>query len=53
MSIVYYLSAYLGPELSWLERAPDKGEVDGSSPFGPTKYDKNPIRLGFNNLKPL
>ena len=26
----------MGPELSWLERTPDKREVDGSSPFRPT-----------------
>ena len=25
-----------GLQLSWLERTPDKGEVDGSSPFRPT-----------------
>ena len=26
----------MGLQLSWLERTPDKGEVDGSSPFRPT-----------------
>ena len=28
----------LGLKLSWLERTPDKREVDGSSPFRPTTY---------------
>ena len=27
-----------GLKLSWLERTPDKREVDGSSPFRPTIY---------------
>ena len=27
----------IGLELSWLERTPDKREVDGSSPFRPIK----------------
>ena len=26
----------MGLQLSWLERTPDKGEVDGSIPFRPT-----------------
>ena len=29
-----------GLQLSWLERTPDKREVDGSSPFNPTKLNK-------------
>ena len=27
----------MGSQLRWLERTPDKREVDGSSPFEPTK----------------
>ena len=27
----------MGLELRWLERTPDKREVDGSNPFRPTK----------------
>ena len=27
---------HMGLQLSWLERTPDKREVDGSSPFKPT-----------------
>ena len=27
----------MGSQLSWLEHTPDKREVDGSSPFEPTK----------------
>ena len=27
----------MGLQLSWLERTPDKREVDGSSPFKPTQ----------------
>ena len=30
-----------GLELSWLERTPDKREVDGSSPFKPIKKNNN------------
>ena len=30
----------MGVQLSWLERTPDKREVDGSSPFNPTKLNK-------------
>ena len=29
---------HIGIWLSWLEHSPDKGEVDGSSPFIPTIY---------------
>ena len=29
-------SLYMGLELRWLERTPDKREVDGSNPFKPT-----------------
>ena len=34
------LTTTLGSELRWLERAPDKREVDGSSPFEPTTQRK-------------
>ena len=30
----------MGSQLRWLERTPDKREVDGSIPFEPTKLDK-------------
>ena len=30
----------MGSQLRWLERAPDKREVDGSSPFEPTSFFK-------------
>ena len=29
----------MGSQLRWLERTPDKREVDGSIPFEPTKLD--------------
>ena len=29
----------MGSQLRWLERTPDKREVDGSIPFEPTKID--------------
>ena len=31
----------MGAQLRWLERTPDKREVDGSSPFVPTKKFKD------------
>ena len=31
-----YKKTCMGLSLSWLERTPDKREVDGSSPFRPT-----------------
>ena len=33
----------MGSQLRWLERTPDKREVDGSIPFEPTKYIENCI----------
>ena len=30
---------FMGSQLRWLERTPDKREVDGSIPFEPTKID--------------
>ena len=30
----------MGSQLRWLERAPDKREVDGSSPFEPTSGER-------------
>ena len=33
-------SLYRGLQLSWLERTPDKREVDGSSPFKPTEHKR-------------
>ena len=33
----------MGLQLSWLERTPDKREVDGSSPFRPTMFFENCI----------
>ena len=35
----------MGLQLSWLERTPDKGEVDGSSPFRPTINCNTPSQL--------
>ena len=35
-----YSTVCKGLQLSWLERTPDKREVDGSSPFNPTKLNK-------------
>ena len=35
-----YSTVCKGLWLSWLERTPDKREVDGSSPFNPTKLNK-------------
>ena len=35
---------YMGLQLSWLERTPDKREVDGSSPFKPTMFFENCIQ---------
>ena len=41
----------MGLQLRWLERTPDKGEVDGPIPFRPTIKKKNPEflfkKLGF------
>ena len=34
----------MGSQLRWLERTPDKREVDGSIPFEPTKIDKTSIK---------
>ena len=40
-------STIMGSQLSWLEHTPDKREVDGPSPFEPTK----PSLLGKQGLK--
>ncbi len=40
----------MGLQLSWLERTPDKREVDGSSPFKPTKHFAKKI---FNIIKDI
>ena len=33
----------MGLQLSWLERTPDKGEVDGPIPFRPTIKKKSKV----------
>ena len=38
-------SFYMGLELRWLERTPDKREVDGSNPFKPTINIKTMLKL--------
>ena len=38
----------MGSQLRWLERTPDKREVDGSIPFEPTKTD---LEISFSTLK--
>ena len=35
----------MGSQLRWLERTPDKREVDGSIPFEPTKSLKKENKL--------
>ena len=41
----------MGSQLRWLERTPDKREVDGSIPFEPTKpyYQNSYINEEENN----
>ncbi len=40
-----------GSELSWLERAPDKREVGGSSPLGPTRRIRGADSLRVRDRK--
>ena len=42
----------MGLQLSWLERTPDKREVDGSSPFKPTQDNilKCTLKTAYRNI---
>ena len=42
---------FMGSQLSWLEHAPDKREVDGSSPFEPTTAQYEPKPKGNSVMK--
>ena len=41
----------MGSQLRWLERTPDKREVDGSIPFEPTKLDKESSNSTLKNIQ--
>ena len=41
----------MGSQLRWLERTPDKREVDGSIPFEPTKDTKKSIKSTLKNIQ--
>ena len=42
----------MGSELSWLEHTPDKREVDGSSPFEPTKVPLGTVGDKYGQKRP-
>ena len=42
----------MGSQLRWLERTPDKREVDGSIPFEPTKIELRIKNLEFRKKNP-
>ena len=41
----------MGSQLRWLERTPDKREVDGSIPFEPTKLTKSSQYSTLKNIQ--
>ena len=45
---IHHETLIMGSQLRWLERTPDKREVDGSIPFEPTKYIENCIDKKVN-----
>ena len=40
----------MGSQLRWLERTPDKREVDGSIPFEPTKTYYKKVKIGIAKI---
>ena len=41
----------MGSQLRWLERTPDKREVDGSIPFEPTITDFTSVKSTLKNIQ--